>query len=366
MVFVSSDPRYWTVDYSCIAPSWAPTLYYKTGLIQLSLGHGVWTNPTDPGLVHACLFVLDYDECKEEERQLSSRHVFFCPHHYYQLLIFLGSSVDNSWFMIGVLHSAQYVCVGHPLPSFIIQVNQCVTLALQAGLGVRGPLAVLSWGQGSGEPSTSEQWLRSTPVWVMISWGFYYTEYIGDYNNPRTGNPELNQPGFNGIRKGVWTLLKFAMIPGWTRKCPRLLSLKWFKTHTDLALIWLWCALETVTSEFFVLQGMTQLRWCPYIQARQRDLWGKDAAQGIRSSRIHRQWDSYELAISLWCLWPLCRMSPILPCFRWQNLVMSSHRIPMWQVKINAPLSGSTATSPYLGCFTISSSLLVILCYLMS
>ena len=37
----------------------------------------------------------------------------------------------------------------------------------------------------------------------MISWGIKnYPIVIGDYNSPRTGNPELNQPGFNGMTEG--------------------------------------------------------------------------------------------------------------------------------------------------------------------
>ena len=37
------------------------------------------------------------------------------------------------------------------------------------------------------------------PCWLMISWGLYYPLYTGDYDNPRTRNPELHQPGFNGM-----------------------------------------------------------------------------------------------------------------------------------------------------------------------
>ena len=46
--------------------------------------------------------------------------------------------------------------------------------------------------------------------WLMVSWGMkYYPLYIGDCNNPRTGNPARNQRGLNGMREGFRrTLLK--------------------------------------------------------------------------------------------------------------------------------------------------------------
>ena len=38
---------------------------------------------------------------------------------------------------------------------------------------------------------------------LMISSGMKnYPLYIGDYDDPRKGNPELNQPGFNGMIEG--------------------------------------------------------------------------------------------------------------------------------------------------------------------
>ena len=46
------------------------------------------------------------------------------------------------------------------------------------------------------------------PCWLMIV-GNCTTTYIGDYKNPRTGNPELNQPGFHGMLAGVCTLPAF-------------------------------------------------------------------------------------------------------------------------------------------------------------
>ena len=39
----------------------------------------------------------------------------------------------------------------------------------------------------------------------MISWGIIRPNMLGiiwNYTNPRTGNPELNQPGFNGMIEG--------------------------------------------------------------------------------------------------------------------------------------------------------------------
>ena len=35
---------------------------------------------------------------------------------------------------------------------------------------------------------------------VDDEFGDYITQYLGDYNNPRTGTPELNQPGWNGLK----------------------------------------------------------------------------------------------------------------------------------------------------------------------
>ena len=33
------------------------------------------------------------------------------------------------------------------------------------------------------------------------------TQYVGDDDHPRTGNPVLNQPGLNGMIEGLCTLL---------------------------------------------------------------------------------------------------------------------------------------------------------------
>ena len=54
------------------------------------------------------------------------------------------------------------------------------------------------------------------PIWAVfkspVGWwlvpGLYYPIYTGDYNNPRTGNPELTQPVFHGMTQGfLWPLL---------------------------------------------------------------------------------------------------------------------------------------------------------------
>lgn len=81
-----------------------------------------------------------------------------------------------------------------------------------------------------------------------------------------------------------------------------------------------------------------------------------------------RQLDSHELAIGYF-------VAPLLPhyvsfChsrFHWQN-GMTIWRIPMSTSteKQNAPAPGSTATTSHFGCFKISTSLLVISCYLMN
>ena len=39
-------------------------------------------------------------------------------------------------------------------------------------------------------------------MYIYIYVYIYIHTYIGDDNNPRTGNPELNQPGFNGRTEG--------------------------------------------------------------------------------------------------------------------------------------------------------------------
>ena len=52
-----------------------------------------------------------------------------------------------------------------------------------------------------------EQW-DLNPCWLMNSWGMTsYPSYVGDYSDPRTGTPVLNQPGSNGMIQGFWTLL---------------------------------------------------------------------------------------------------------------------------------------------------------------
>ena len=63
---------------------------------------------------------------------------------------------------------------------------------------------------GSSKRWTSKMALNKMDIWAVAAkpWlvddfgGFYYPLYTGDCNKPRTGNPELNQPGFNGIREG--------------------------------------------------------------------------------------------------------------------------------------------------------------------
>ena len=53
---------------------------------------------------------------------------------------------------------------------------------------------------------TMEQWDLNL-CWLMIV-GDYTTQYVGDCNsNHPIGNPDLNQPGFNGMIEGFWALL---------------------------------------------------------------------------------------------------------------------------------------------------------------
>ena len=47
-----------------------------------------------------------------------------------------------------------------------------------------------------------------TPGWLMISRGITLpSKTIGDYNNPRTGSPELNQDSMEWERDNLWPLL---------------------------------------------------------------------------------------------------------------------------------------------------------------
>ena len=43
--------------------------------------------------------------------------------------------------------------------------------------------------------------------WLMISWGIIVSNFCWGCQKSNRGIP-LNQPGFNGIRKGFWTLLR--------------------------------------------------------------------------------------------------------------------------------------------------------------
>ena len=51
----------------------------------------------------------------------------------------------------------------------------------------------------------SEQCDRKTPWWLMTSWGIILPNM--GIMRIQSGNPELNQPGFNGMIGGFWTLL---------------------------------------------------------------------------------------------------------------------------------------------------------------
>ena len=63
----------------------------------------------------------------------------------------------------------------------------------------RGAGASRGFFRESDQVSRREQWLLN-PGWLMISWGILLPFiYWGFFDNPRTGNPELNQPGFNGM-----------------------------------------------------------------------------------------------------------------------------------------------------------------------
>ena len=48
----------------------------------------------------------------------------------------------------------------------------------------------------------------------------YATQYIGDYNNPRTGNPVLNQPGLNGMTEGFCGHCSVVISVFFTSECP--------------------------------------------------------------------------------------------------------------------------------------------------
>ena len=70
---------------------------------------------------------------------------------------------------------------------------------------------------------------RNSTASTRCNGAVFKTLKIGDYDNPRTGNPELNiyQPtvGFNGMREGckVATALKYLMLPWrdpWTVETP--------------------------------------------------------------------------------------------------------------------------------------------------
>ena len=72
--------------------------------------------------------------------------------------------------------------------------------------------------------------------------GLNPARYIGDENNPRTGNPEKNQAGFNGMIEGIISLLKKInqwMTQGtffWETPGARKQALKMVKCH-DMATI---------------------------------------------------------------------------------------------------------------------------------
>ena len=66
----------------------------------------------------------------------------------------------------------------------------------------RGAGASRGFFRESDQVSRREQW-QLNPGWLMISWGILLPFiYWGFFDNPRTGNPELNQPGFNGMIEG--------------------------------------------------------------------------------------------------------------------------------------------------------------------
>jgi hypothetical protein len=44
--------------------------------------------------------------------------------------------------------------------------------------------------------------------------GLNPARYIGDENNPRTGNPEKNQAGFNGMIEGIISHCSKRLISG--------------------------------------------------------------------------------------------------------------------------------------------------------